>query len=250
MGKLYYDNYDYDAAIEAFAKTIELRDEEEANDYYARGVCYYKNDNYRAAIKDFTKAIKLRDEEDAQYYSFRGRSYYGDCNYKAALKDFTKVIEFRDEEDADDYFVRGVSYVLIGNYKAAIKDFTKAIKLRDEEDVGDYFIRGVSYYQNEVRFEKRMELEYDNLDGNTNNFYFGYQYVDYKPAIKDFTKAIKLRDKENAKDYYWRGRAYYRNDNYVASMKDINKALEIDPSYKEAKKFKKFLESEIIDVAK
>jgi len=63
-----------------------------------------------------------------------------------------------------------------------------------------------------------------------------YYKEDYEAAIKDFTKAIELR--EDAVNYHWRALSHKMNGNPNAAMKDINRALRIDPDFAEAKELK------------
>lgn len=64
-------------------------------------------------------------------------------------------------------------------------------------------------------------------------FFRAYEFVeqkDYRGAIVNYTKAIKL-DPKFAAAYNNRGAAYADIDKYDDAMKDYNKAIELDPKY-------------------
>ncbi|MGH7801380.1 MAG: caspase family protein [Thermodesulfobacteriota bacterium] len=89
-GFAYYQNKQYDLAIEKMSKAIEL-DPQDHYTYYYRGICYLELKDYQKAISDFDKAIELNPNySDA--YGARGLSYTFVKEYQQALNDFNEVL--------------------------------------------------------------------------------------------------------------------------------------------------------------
>jgi Tetratricopeptide repeat. len=55
-----------------------------------------------------------------------------------------------------------------------------------------------------------------------------YKICSYDKAIKDFTKAIRI--KEDAELYYRRGFCYYEMKLYNQAIKDFSKAIKLNPN--------------------
>ena len=60
---------------------------------------------------------------------------------------------------------------------------------------------------------------------------------DYKGAIADYNKAIKINPKDS-EAYYFRGVAKYRQQDYKAAIADYSKAIELDPKNDKAYHFR------------
>ncbi len=91
QGVAYNNEGDYDNAIVAFTKAIEL-DPNYALAYGNRGWVYIKLGQYEQAIADSTKAIEL-DSNLALAYNNRGWAYTELGQYEQALADYNKAIE-------------------------------------------------------------------------------------------------------------------------------------------------------------
>jgi tetratricopeptide (TPR) repeat protein len=175
-GRAYYNQNNYDTAIENFTKAMKLSDTEKIDDYFWRGRTYCRKKDYDAAINDLTKAMELREKENASDYYFRGLSYYHKKKYDFAIEDFTKAMKLKEEKTVF-YLWRGRAYYHKKDYDAAINDLTKLIELRDEEKLEDYYFRGNAYYHKE---------KYDEAMGDTK------KALEIKP---DYKKAEKLLSK-------------------------------------------------------
>ncbi len=92
-----------------------------------QGLDYNNEGEYDKAIIAFTKAIEL-DPELAFAYNNRGWAYIELGQYEQAIADCTKAIEL-DPELALAYNNRGWAYIELGQYEQGIADCTKAIEL-------------------------------------------------------------------------------------------------------------------------
>lgn len=85
------NSIDWDSAIEAYSKAIEL-DSYYADAYNGRGDAYYNKSQRGRAIEDYTKVISLKPD-DALAYLHRGFMYWMNGQLDRALPDFEKGCE-------------------------------------------------------------------------------------------------------------------------------------------------------------
>ena len=90
-GLVYNNEGDYQKAIVAFTKAIEL-DPSLANAYSNRGWAYIKLGQYEQAIADCTKAIEL-DPSLAIAYNYRGWAHIKSGQHEQATADYDKAAE-------------------------------------------------------------------------------------------------------------------------------------------------------------
>jgi len=140
----------------------------------------------------------------------------------ATISDLTRGMSWEDKEkffkDREE------------KYDAAIEDLTKAMSLRDKENADDYHWRGRAYFfrknNNNVYLTEVLSLKNDETT-------LGNKKETYVLALKDFTKAIKLRGGKNADDYFWLGKVHYYEGNYDIAIKEIVKAMSLRNKEKE-----------------
>ena len=141
-GAEYLKKDDYDSAITAFSKAIEL-DSNNIPAYVGRGVTYRCKGNNDHAITDFDKAIELAPS-DALAHRERGITYYSKKDYERAITDFDETIRLGFKYFSS-YAGRGLAYYNKGDYDHAITDFGKAIEL-DPNNASAYAARGIAYH--------------------------------------------------------------------------------------------------------
>ena len=234
-GVLYDSRGQFDLAIEAYNKAIELKPNF-VEAYNNRGNAYSGKNDYGRAVDDFNTAIQLNPQL-AEAYNNRGAAYYDKANYDLAISDFNKAIELKPDY-AKAYNNRGVAYQAESDYDRAIEDHNKVIQL-DSHLVEAYNSRGIAYcYKGEcdraiVDINKAIKLK-PNYAEAYNSRGIAYQAEsDYDRAIEDHNKAIQL-DSQLAEAYNSRGIAYCYKGDYDRAIVDINKAIKLKPNYAEA----------------
>lgn len=83
--------------------------------------------DYDKAIEAYTKAIELNGNQ-AEYYLNRGIAYKGKLQNEAAIADFNRAIEILPTMSAA-FYNRGKVYEIVGNIQQAKVDFDAAEKL-------------------------------------------------------------------------------------------------------------------------
>ena len=120
------ENKDYDGAIKAFDKTIEI-DPQFAEAYCNRGGAKGELGDYTGEIEDYNKAIEINPKFAAVYCN-RGRAKLVTDDYKGAIEDCNKAIEINPKL-AEAYWGRGLAKEKAEDYNGAIEDLLKAIEL-------------------------------------------------------------------------------------------------------------------------
>jgi tetratricopeptide (TPR) repeat protein len=156
-GKRFFDQGNYDGAIQELNEAIKL-DSNLAEAYAYRSWAYGRKNNNDQALSDANRAIWLNPRLAMGYFA-RGRLQ---SDNDSAIADYTEAIRL-DPKFAWAYVNRGIAYYNKNDYDRAIADYTEAIRL-DPKDALAYNNRGWAYY-------------------NKNN---------YDSAIADFEAAIRI----------------------------------------------------------
>ncbi|MBN1625311.1 MAG: TonB family protein [Deltaproteobacteria bacterium] len=155
-GVEYRNKGEYDKAIEAFSKALNISGRYSIA-YYCMGIAYMKKGDYVKAMTDFDKSIEM-DPDTAIYYQNRGDLYAIQENYQKAIDDYNKAVKL-DKSLVDAYFSRGEALRKSNKFKKAIQDYTKVISL-DSGNVQAYNNRGYSY--NELDDMKNACVDFKN----------------------------------------------------------------------------------------
>jgi len=111
--------------------------------YYKRGVKFYNNKNYNEAINDFTHAINLRPDK-SEYIGYRGFANFKKQSYEEAINDFNIAMMLGFKEPSYIKQFIGRSYLELKSYDLSVKNFTEAILLKPK-DLDNYYFRGYAY---------------------------------------------------------------------------------------------------------
>jgi tetratricopeptide (TPR) repeat protein len=126
-GNNYYNNRDYDNAVNQYSKAIVL-DRDFALAYSNRGFVYSSKGDYDTAIKDFDQAIAL-DPKLAAAHNSRGEAFYYKGDYDAAIRDHGKAIELGFDK-ATSFGHLGRAYFAKHDFDRAIREYDKVIALQ------------------------------------------------------------------------------------------------------------------------
>jgi tetratricopeptide (TPR) repeat protein len=137
QGEDYRNNNQYDKALAAYTKAIEVNPQY-AEAYLRRGNVYHDLKEYDKAIKDYNKAmadynkaLEIELEDVYASYKNRGNVYYNLKEYDKAMADYNKVLEI-DPQDAHAYLRRGIVYYDLKEYDKAMADYNKAIEINPQ----------------------------------------------------------------------------------------------------------------------
>lgn len=132
-GQLYFDEGQFDVAIENYTQAIQI--EPSASSYRGRGVAYVALGEHKKAIEDFTQVLKLEPQDELTLIE-RAKQYIEVGKYQEAIDDTTAAMQTNAE--LADIIVpmahkhRAVAYMMLGDKENAISDAQKACSLGDE----------------------------------------------------------------------------------------------------------------------
>jgi tetratricopeptide (TPR) repeat protein len=125
VGAMWFYARDYDKALNAFNRALQLRPEYE-DAYVNRANVYWETGHSEQALADFARAIQLRPRDGA-IYGNRGAALGRLGRNEEAIADLDHAIRLRPDY-AEAYFNRGVTYAAMGRHNdAALADFAQAI---------------------------------------------------------------------------------------------------------------------------
>jgi Flp pilus assembly protein TadD/DNA-binding MarR family transcriptional regulator/Cdc6-like AAA superfamily ATPase len=129
LGIAYGKKGEYDQAIEAFCKALELKpDDHEA--WYNLSVAYYKKGEYDRAIEAYRKALELKPDLHEAWYNL-GVAYGMKGEHDLAIEALRKALELKpDLHEAWNNL--GVAYDTKGEYDRAIEAYRKALELKPD----------------------------------------------------------------------------------------------------------------------
>jgi tetratricopeptide (TPR) repeat protein len=242
-GIVYLDLKDYDKAMADNNKAIEVNPQY-SNAYNNRGNVYYNLKEYDKAMAEYNKAIEINPQL-FQAYNNRGVVYRNLKEYDKAIKDYNKAIEINPQY-ADAYNNRGVVYLHLKEYDKAMADYNKAIEINPQyadayNNRGNVYLHLKEYDKAMADCNKAIEINPQYAMAYNGRGLVYHDLKEYDKAMADYNKAIEVNP-QDAYAYNNRGNLYYDLKEYDKAIKDCNKALEIDPKHPYASNNKKLAE--------
>lgn len=208
LGFAQYQSQMYREAIPNFEKSVSESDEMAQLAYYYIADCFLKTGNKQAARNSFRQASKLEFDENIQedaLFNYAKLAYELSFNpYNEAIQAFEEYIKAHPNSPRTDeayHFLLSV-YLTTSNFKSALESI-EAIKDKDDKVKNTY---------QQVAYFRAVEL---------------YNDLSYEAAIIHFDKVIKNPRNQDlvTKSHYWKGEAYYKLEQWDASIASYNKYL-------------------------
>jgi tetratricopeptide (TPR) repeat protein len=222
--------HNYKKALEYFNEAIKI-DSHNSDYFLSRALLRQEMQDYLGAIRDYTESIRLAGKSLHTMYTYfrRGYVYHLGGNDKRAKKEFLLAIEMYSEE-LDAYKVQIEFLCMMGEYKEAISVCNKLMKKYPASqwysERGNVYLimrdfkQAIRDFSKAIKLEPNKQVDYQNR---------GAAYLakgDYLEAIEDFTKAIKLAiNKNDSKNYRQRGDARYHIQDFTGAIKDYTEAI-------------------------
>ncbi len=251
-----YDNHvaTYDQALFSYQKALEI-DPRYADAYNNLGVLYYKKGRYGEAIEELKKAIEITpDYPGARFmeksiselerevekrpddirahwelaFRYQKRGYPG-----LATLEFREVIRI-NPRIAEAHYQLGRYYLSIGQEEKTIIEYEEALALKSkkEKKIRDTLYtlcrnRGIIYYQQE-EYQKALELLKKALEIKEEK-----EIAELVVKAQRELKRYKRRPPD-ASSYLKYGITYYKYGQYPFAIKELTKAIDLDPKLVDA----------------
>jgi tetratricopeptide (TPR) repeat protein len=190
-------------------------------------------------------SLQVKDSSVYQEKSYFNNQYIIDHNppdeysrevHEKRIKELTDSIKLFPNK-THLYILRALSRKTTRNYNQALRDVSKVIK-KEPDNFLAWFIRG-NIRTEMIEYIKMMEDDSKilqiNLDRKFNEepIERNITFHDYKKAIKDYNRAVKLAP-NFIYAYYNRANAKIRNKNFQQALNDYNKVIFLDNKFAEA----------------
>lgn len=237
-GLEYYENEQYNEAIDSFTKAIAGIEEyqfDKVGDYYSnRAQAYFMLGRYEEAIKDYNMALGGNSDKElleainaaylqiAERFNKMGIKFYEKKEYEEAVNYFSKAIMKLEEygiKDVNRYYInRAQAYSYLGEYEKALADYTSAMNIKEDKGI-----------LNAILSTKQQIVDEWNLKAIE-----AYNQGDYKGAINNYSEAIMYSEKfelKNTGNYYFeRAQVYFLMGEYEKALADYTEVAKTDAS--------------------
>ena len=218
----------------------ELDDITDSSIIFTQGLDFYENHDYNEALNYFDKALALNpNDSEILYYKSLALANLGD--FEIALDMIERAIKLNSNEDR--YWNDKANFLTrLGNFDEAEKCFNKAIELNPKDSVL-FANKGFMYLQTDLpekaleSYRKAYELDSNNIHNIVCMANVYIELHDFPKADEYFTKAAGIDD-EN--EEYLTAMAHYMmfQDELNESIEYWDKLLEIYPDRAEVWMYK------------
>ena len=203
------------------------------NTLLKKGFEYHKKNNFKEALKIYKKLISI-DETNPQLKLFLGTLYLQIEDYQKAKNYLEQSLDI-DKNNTSIINNLAVTYEKLNKKDKALKLYLRSIDISKNNP--ETFFRIANLFLDLKNFELAVEnyQKAINLNPNFINAYLNLGNLlskkDTKDALNCYDIVTKL-DNKNPIAYLRKGNIYLQLNNYTYAIKNFEKVLEIDPSYK------------------
>lgn len=207
-------------------------EQKSASDYMSLGKKEIYKHNYSKALEYYNQGIKI-NSHNPNYFLSRALLRQEMQDYFGAIRDYTESIRLADKSlhTMHTFFRRGYVYHLGGNDKRAKEEFLLAIEMYPEEfdayELQREYLCKMGEYKEAISVCNKLMKKYPDYEWYSERAKVYLILKDFKQAIRDFSKAIKL-EPNNQYNYQDRGNAYLAKGDYLKAIEDFTKAITLE----------------------
>ena len=247
LGEKYLNERDYEKAIEAFTKCIEL-DAKNTEAYLRLSEIYLDRDRLEDALEILERGygntkdetLKVQYSEICLELAYR---YYDDEEYDSAIEAFEKAID-ADETNVDAYLGLHELYLLLEEYGSADEVLERGCAATGDEnmietrfsslfEIGNQLIEEENYEDAIPCLEKIMEAGRGN-DSTILSLAAAYSAMDESEKAVELLEGVENKEDEAVKRALAIAKAklgeqYYDEGNNEAALSNLKQAIEMAP---------------------
>lgn len=230
LGDLYFKQKEYNKALDAYNSALPMLKNNKGDLHRVRATILYQLQRYEEAVAEFAKAAQ-QGVADVELHYFWGCSLANANQADAALEHLEQVIRLQAKY-WDAYFQCARIYQKKGQYGAAIRYYNE---LQDLGYRGYDLHFGLAEAQQKLKDYDKALLNYTEAiklnpkyaDAYVRRSEVRMQKSAFPSALDDMNQAINMSPQ--AVYYKQRGLLYARLGKYQEALKDIGKAIELEP---------------------
>lgn len=210
-GNLYYDESNYEKALENYEKYSQYDSDITSSEfYYRKGYCYNEFDKYDDAIASLKKAVELKSNYTSAYNEL-GYAYLKQENREDALKTFNKALDVDPKSAVAMNGIGDVYKDIDKNMDKAIEAYQRTLRTAPENKKANYQIGWClndkeKYNDAVVYLKKALTIDSKYVNAMTELGYSYYSLENYDDALNQFDKALSIRKSELS--FYYAGLCY------------------------------------------
>ena len=192
----------------------------------------WKQKYFDLARSEFLKQIEVPRISDARYELFLGSFLTRFQRYDEALAHLNKALEFSPKKQIIMFEI-GLVHISTSQYDKALEIFRQAYELeKNYPDARNYYAVAAIYAGKNDLVKSLLEPVYGTILVDGDNFIKAYSDTNQYDKV---LAIWQLRVKQNpvAKNYIGLGATYLTMGQRVKSIETIQKAIELDSSFKE-----------------
>ena len=218
----YYENAQYQNAVEAFEKAVS-EDGKNAEYLVYLGMAMIEIGDYVGATESFNSAIQIEDDNREAYRGLGLVCLY-EKDIEGAITNFTKVEELSAKYDAvciDAMKYLANCYFELDNYTEAINVYTRILNVMDKDEKKDkgyiYYLRGCCYVklndESNAALDYEQAIKYNGTDYDLCcNMYYYFKDAGYQDRAESYFKRIIQAEDADA---FLKGKIYYILEDYI-----------------------------------
>jgi len=205
--------------------------------YFLLGRLYYLQENYEAALSSYAKIHELKPKGSAELWNNLGLLYTKMKQYEKAQEMYKKALGLR-KTYPEAYYNLGLLFVKMKELKKAQDSFEKAIELRPKYaqafySLGSVFAQLKEHEKSAMAYEKSL-LIFPNRIRAKFNLALQYSKLNSLDKAQNIYKDILEKDESYFIAWLNLGRINYQLKAYKDSIQALNKAISLEPEHKRA----------------
>lgn len=237
LSSVYTTERNYESAISAYKKVIEL-DETRDDAHYGLGVVYLRMRQYQEAIPPLERAIQLNlDNLEAYYYI--GNAYEELKDFAKAAEAYEKYVVSNPRDPWTGYLRLGLSRMELGEFEKAIAAFQEALKEKPEDIKTNYNLaqscqKAGQYEKAEEVYARLAEINPDDAHVYYSTILRMYDQAGMNDKAIEAAKKLIEMNPNSEINIYNLGIMYMKLERYDEAIQTFQDVLAVNPGYESA----------------